>query len=183
MFAGKNANLVLFEKIDIRCIFRITNFVPNFRGVSNMDFGSQTGFLRTHAKTISLVVIPLFLAYLACINHVPEDHIGVAYNRNSAQVHIQGPGMYFTAPWVFVNSVSTEPKVVCFEIGTVTVQCRKVKVQKDLVVDFVGRYKLSDLDDASAVREHVFVHASPVFRVLKKDPLELPPGLTVPKGE
>lgn len=85
-----------------------------------------------------LAVVGSLLFWILCLNHVPPQAIGVAYDSINGQVSVQrNPGWYVTHPFVQVASVETRPFQVCINAGARILNCKLIRFNPDGATEFV----------------------------------------------
>lgn len=92
-------------------------------------------------KNFRLVVLPfsaLLLFYFFFVNYLDLGESGISFNRFSGEISLQdGQGLHFTAPWVFVSTVSMQPIRVCVTSTGRDVACKLVQFDSSAYRDFV----------------------------------------------
>lgn len=85
-----------------------------------------------------VLVVLMFGFYIACLNHVEINEIGVAYNSYDGKVTIQeNPGWYVTSPFVRVVALSTVAHQVSIPSGAKVINTKIVRFKREGVEEFI----------------------------------------------
>lgn len=110
-----------------------------------------------------LVAVPVVLAllfYLACMNHVSINHVGIAYNSVGGKVWVQSrPGWYVTWPTVEVATISTIPMQVYIPSDAKVINVKIVRFNPDGIDEFIrlqGFSYFTDQDMAGTLMGYAF---------------------------
>ena len=87
---------------------------------------------------LGVLVLALFVFYLACLNHVDINEIGVAYNSVGGKVWIQDhPGWYLTSPTVEVATITTLPLKVEIPTEAKIINAKMVRFNPAGIDEFI----------------------------------------------
>jgi hypothetical protein len=81
--------------------------------------------------------VPLFI-YLLLFNYTDAYEVGIARNRLSGDLWLQGAGMHWTSPWVAVARIDTRPQRVCVSTAGRGFSCKLVRFEPGAYKSFVA---------------------------------------------
>lgn len=87
---------------------------------------------------IALLIAAFFLFYLPFVNHVSANHIGLAYDSLSGEVHMQQPGFHVTAPTTLCTTLTTLPFRVSIPTNARLVNMRMVRFKPEGFKDYIA---------------------------------------------
>jgi len=93
---------------------------------------------KRRAIAVACLAASLFLVYSLFFNSLDSYEAGIAWNRISGEVWLQGPGYYFTPPWVAVSCVDTRPRRVCVTTAGRGFNCKLVRFVPEAYREFVA---------------------------------------------
>jgi len=135
--------------------------------------------------TAGAAVLLLMGFWVAFLNHVHINEIGVAYNSWSGDVKVQeNPGWYLTSPMVQVVALSTAAHQVSIPSSAVVINTKIVRFKKEGVQEFIRlqgfSYSLHDSFDsilmgyAFSGKEYPFLEVMQEAGPEKMNPTPLP---------
>jgi hypothetical protein len=90
-------------------------------------------------RAAALVLLGVLLTpYLALFNYIETFEVGLAWNRATGDLWLQGPGMHWTAPWVSVSRIDTRPQRVCVVTSGRGFSCKLVQFESTAYREFVA---------------------------------------------
>ena len=94
-------------------------------------------------KLLYAILMPVggvFLLYLACLNHIDINEVGVAYNSVNGQVTLQtNAGWYVTSPLTKVVNVDCWPtRVMLPNWSANVIGIKVVHIRKDKIMDYIN---------------------------------------------
>ena len=89
-------------------------------------------------KIASVAVGLPLLVYLLFFNYADAYEVGIARDRVSGALWLQGPGMHWTAPWVSVARIDTRPQRVCVSTSGRGFSCKLVRFEPKAYESFVA---------------------------------------------
>lgn len=102
-----------------------------------MSEGGRFSLLERLGIVVGVLVALGVMFYLACLNHVSVNHIGIAYNSLDGAISEQDPGWHVTPPTVLTTSLSTLPLTVKIPSEARIINQKVVRFRKGKVVEFV----------------------------------------------
>ncbi len=98
----------------------------------------MTTGLKALIGIVGSLLLSFFIFWIACLNHVEINEIGVAYNSIGGKVWIQDrPGWYLTTPFVRVAYISTLPMKVSVPSEARVINTKIVRFKPEGVDEFI----------------------------------------------